>query len=172
MSICTDLLNINDAENWILRVVSSRQAQVLNENSHIPIKGYDLNIELTVPYLLAEVTANYKKTTWKYGGSLYPIHPINGFFATEKGVGLRVSNTLIINVNTLSNEYRLFYQPPSWFRDVTIKIWEYQGTIANRLSTQLDRIETKVMSLQSGGGNGGGGVIGQNVAAAHFTGLI
>jgi hypothetical protein len=147
MLLNTDRLNINDPENWQLKIVSTKVSQRIEPNSHKPIPIYDLGLTLTNFYLLAEVTTSKKQTTWEYGGTIYPSHPVNGFFVKQKGIGLKLDETLIVNTQPLGDSYRLFYLPPRWFKDSTIKIWEYQGSIANPLETKLDGIETRINEL-------------------------
>ncbi|BAU65661.1 hypothetical protein STA3757_30500 [Stanieria sp. NIES-3757] len=148
MSICVDLIQPNNPENWQLRTTAIKQAETTGENSHVPMDSFDLGLDFTSFFLLAEVTANYRKSTWKYGGTLSPLYYVDTDKIFNRGFSLRIRRTkLIIIENPVAIPYKLQFDPPSWFKDLTLRVWEYVGEINNEIRERLISVEDKIDQL-------------------------
>ena len=142
-------LILTGAGDWVLIADQSATAQQLNDQTYAPIEPFILNTSSNSQYFLATITATYKKSTWRWGGTLgrvYPFSPITNtspagkIISDEQSLFLDRSQLLIYR-RVFSLSFDFYYSPPAWFRDVRIRLHRFGGDIVNARQEQLDRIE-------------------------------
>lgn len=132
-------IDTTDINNWSLIYENSFTATsqiVRGKEKFFPIPTIEISATTTKPYIAATITANYSPITWDSGGYLASITVIN---SPELNGDLVVAkNFLYLNISNLIylptvNEtgYKFKYFTPEWFRDVSIKIHEYSGTVTD-----------------------------------------
>ncbi len=138
---------------WRLKTTLYKKA-VSTGNQKAFIGSFDTGQTYISQFIAVGITVNNSKDNWRYGGYLSQElkFTCNGYNhnnkAFNKSSDLLVNDVSIINLPLLSdNTYRLRYFPPTYFPDVRIQIWEYQGKKINLLDEQLKIIEQKIEQL-------------------------
>ena len=151
--------------------LSSNWEQICNQNfvaqnqagGYIPIPIFELDVLVDSPVLAVNVTSTTAKNTWRFGGTLAQRYQIGSSGAASPlpyvdvaTVALRVNRSRLVQFLPLDDEYTLRYEPPTYFRDVRLRIWKYTGVVSDSISEYLDtlkidllRIETKIDQLSS-----------------------
>ena len=81
-------------------------------------------------FLIVRLSTRSQKDTWSVGGQLWVASLVLGKQSKIHQVSLELFEQELIQVPRLfTGKYSLLYQAPKWFTDVTIKVWEYRGTI-------------------------------------------
>lgn len=142
-------LILSGGSDWVKIADISKTAQVTGENSYIPIARFNLGVSTFSSYFAIAININEGKSTWRWGGTvgrLFPFPPN----ADTNPTGKFVSDERPIFISRMqffdypkrfSQPSDFLYQPPKWFRDVRIRVWEFAGTTVNPTQEQLDRIE-------------------------------
>ena len=128
---------------WSLRsTVSPEPVQLANYKRYIP--SFLIDAEFNSQYVAVGIKVTASGENWRFGGFLAQEFNFdsNGyreanraFFRTED---LMINNVTVIRLPVVTDKpYKLRFFPPTWFRDLTLQIWEYQGAV-----------------IDSGGGNG------------------
>jgi hypothetical protein len=96
----------------------------------MPILSYENSRKFTSPYLIVRVSTKDSKDTWSYGGKLWAANLVIGQQAKFYEVDLNLfGQELLIVPVSFSGKYSLLYEAPKYFLDVTLKVWEYKGTV-------------------------------------------
>lgn len=76
--------------------------------------------------LACKVGSNSKRTTWYSGGKLWNSYFLGEEYYLDKSWNLKLDFNQLIKIPSTKIEPRgvLFYEPPKWFRDFEITIWE------------------------------------------------
>jgi len=122
---------------WLLRsTVSPEPVQLANYKRYIP--SFLINPEFNSQYIAVGIKVTASGKNWRFGGFLaqefsFPSagyqEADKAFFRTED---LLINNITIIRLPVVTNEpYKLRFFPPTWFRDLTLQIWEYQGAVTD-----------------------------------------
>lgn len=140
-----DLIFFDNSEDW--QVVANRtfRAQLVGENSHVPIPPQDLGVSLDAPYIAVIVLTEEAKASWYFAGDIrqvYDFAPGGGSSAlgvvqTEPN-RLALNKLQIIDTGRISpDNYRLMYQPPYWFKTAAIRVYSYVGDALNFVEDTL-----------------------------------
>lgn len=130
-------------QNWQLRVSLSKTAK-LNTDNRLYVPSFDVGKTFTSQIIAVGVVVNSSKDTWQYGGYLSQEFSFASKGYNNNGKAFNRSEELLINDVSIINlpplvgsEYRLRYFPPSYFNDIKIQIWEYQGLQTDVLLAKL-----------------------------------
>lgn len=146
--MASERIQVNNPENWQLKTVITKTAEKLGDKAYVPIGEFDTGVSLTSPFFLAEINCSEKKTTWDYGGNLRPEYSVEGLSIYGRKYSLAIGKTLLIVVNNdVAIPYGLRYASPKWFKDLTLRIWEYIGLVEDTTITQLNNIQLKIDQL-------------------------
>ena len=138
---------------WRLRTTLYKTA-FTSQDKRSFIPSFDTGKIYTSQFIAVGISVKNSKTNWRYGGylsqefkfSCYGYNNNNKAF--NKSSDLLVNDVSILNLPLLlDNAYKLRYFPPTYFPDVRIQIWEYQGKKINLLDEQLKIIERKIEQL-------------------------
>ena len=151
-------LNLTNNQDWSYRgrVFKTAKKEVINRRERFfPIPKFDLGFSLNGRFLAIEILVKEARVTWHAGGFInqfYPVPFITQSVPKNQAVSnsqfLLINKTNLINFPRLSGQsYRLIYSPPKWFRDVTVKLWQYRGEEINFTDDTVVRIEEKVDQL-------------------------
>jgi hypothetical protein len=90
-----------------------------------PASLINLNQQFSSLFLAILVSANDSKPTWRFGGKLWTACYFLNDYHLISSYDLKCNFPRLINIGKLaSDNYFLFYEPPKWFANVNIKIWE------------------------------------------------
>ena len=128
---------------WQLRsTVSPQPIQLPNHKRYIP--SFLINGEFNSQFVAVGIKVTASGQNWRFGGFLAQEFGFSStgyqeaekaFFRTED---LMINNVTIIKLPVATNKpYRLRFFPPTWFRDLRLQIWEYQGIVADSLVDNL-----------------------------------
>ncbi len=151
-------IQFTEISNWVLRVNIQKRAIRRVENGkekYDPIAPFDLGITLNARFLAVAALIEYGRPTWVHGGFLnqqYPF-PLNTNIspfqtAITQSQFLLINTVKIVQFPRLSgSNYRLWYTPRKWFRDIRIKVWQYRGEEYNFVDSTLYDIQQKINQL-------------------------
>ncbi|WP_319422069.1 hypothetical protein [Pleurocapsa sp. FMAR1] len=138
---------------WRLRTTLYKKA-VTSNDERIFIPAFDTGKTYSSELIAIGISVINSYDNWRYGG--YVCQELNlscfGYLNNNKAFyrsgNLLINNVSILKLNLLSgNSYKLRYFPPTYFADVRIQVWEYQGEKFDLLDEQLKRIESKIEQL-------------------------
>ncbi len=141
----TDLIFFDNPEDWQTIVNTSRRAQIINENSHTPIPGFDLGVTLNEDYIAIIAGTSQGKPTWTLGGDIAQIYdfapggsnPVLGNIQPVRTT-LTINRLTLVETNRVSTDsFRLKYTPPAWFKDCTVRVYKYVGDKLNFVEDAL-----------------------------------
>ncbi|MEL6494095.1 MAG: hypothetical protein AAFQ41_03100 [Cyanobacteria bacterium J06623_7] len=142
---------------WVKRsTVSPEPVQLANYKRYIPSFLIPALFESQFVAVGIRVTASGEN--WRFGGFLAQEFGFDSsgyreanraFFRTEE---LLINNVTVLKLPVATGEpYRLRFFPPTWFRDLTLEIWEYTGLVIDGgggtspdISQQLEEIKNLV----------------------------
>ncbi len=108
---------------------------VKSRDERIFIPSFDTGNTYSSQLIAIGISVENSYDSWRFGGYICQEYPLacfgyinnsKGFYRSNK---LLINNVSILNVNLLSNSYRLRYFPPTYFADVRLQVWEYQEPI-------------------------------------------
>lgn len=122
---------------WLLRsTVSPEPVELPNSKRYIP--SFLINGSFNSQYVAVGIKVSASGKNWRFGGFLAQEFGFesNGyqeadraFFRTED---LMINNVTVIRLPIVTNKpYKLRFFPPTWFGDLTLQIWEYQGAVVD-----------------------------------------
>ena len=122
-------------------------------------------------FLIVRVSTKNQKDTWSFGGKLWIASLVLGKQSKLHQTNLELFEQELIEVPKLfAGKYSLIYQAPKWFKNVTIKVWEYRGVI-----DYSNEIHSSGNGNNNGNGNNGnnnGGTGGNSGNGGNGTDLI
>lgn len=152
------IYDFENANNW--REVFDRTMQAtLNTdpyNRYDPIQGFPLT--KATPYdkhiLAVLVTSQGAPSSWKFGGVLsyqFRTGVIGGDnydseYFSRKGIKLGIPTIVIFH--KISNTFMLKYEPPKWFQNCRITVWEYFGVVSDTVSDMLETQKIDLLRLE------------------------
>lgn len=142
---------------WQLRsTVSPEPVQLANYKRYIP--SFLINGSFSSQYVAVGIKVTASGENWRFGGFLAQEFGFSSsgykeadraFFRTED---LMINNVTVVRLPVVTDKpYRLRFFPPTWFCDLTLQIWEYQGAVVDDnngngidYSQQLEEIKNLV----------------------------
>ncbi|WP_174762962.1 hypothetical protein [Anabaena sp. UHCC 0187] len=84
---------------------------------------------------------------WEYGGKVRQVvsTALGNSITEESPLSLVERN--LITFSKVAGDYTLRYKPPKWFIDLTIAIYQYDGSDTSAAEIDLARIEAKIDAL-------------------------
>ena len=139
MGLCDDLIDFDNNPDWRLFVNQTFVAVKTGDRSHIPIPSQDLGVSSNAEYIAAFVGINEGRQTWLFGGDITQVYSFaGGGSAGSSPIVQSEPNKVFINRLTFIEtprasieNYGLRYQPPFWFKDATLRVYEYLGEASN-----------------------------------------
>lgn len=122
----------DNPDNWALKTDVFRTTEKSPDGRYyIPI--IDLQGNFQARFIAVSIVVNSSFSNWRNGGNLYQTFNLGinpNFRAIYKAINLLINKTTIVEIPLLSTtSYRLVYEPPTWFLDVRVRVWEYIGII-------------------------------------------
>ena len=141
----TDLIFFDDSTDWVRVANRTRNAQIVGENAHVPISAFDLGLSLQSDYVAVVAGTTSGKPTWQFAGDInqvynFPVAPGNPIIGKIQPVRTRlfINKLTLIETNRVSTDnFDLRYQPPYWFKDCTILVYQYVGDTRNFVEDSL-----------------------------------
>lgn len=130
-------LEITFPGNWFFKIdrnfISINDPNQNLSRNHTPINPINFDEIFTSDIIAVAILINVGKPYWSYGGQITQQLPGQGIANGDtssvgligKSEKLKIQKINLINIPTYANSYTLIYYPPRWFKDVTIKVWEY-----------------------------------------------
>ena len=145
MSAGQDLIFFNNSEDWRVVADVTRIAEQVGENSYVPIPPIDLGVSLKCPYIAAVATTGSGKPSWQFAGDIRQVYNfVPGGSSSITGVvqsppiRLFINKLQVVETTRISTDnFRLRYTPPFWFKDCAIRIYEYTGDALNFVEDSL-----------------------------------
>ncbi|GAX41528.1 hypothetical protein NIES4075_25010 [Tolypothrix sp. NIES-4075] len=143
------ILELQNGDNFSLQYTNSIPATSIEM-----VNGKDIYAKLTEviipvvfnkPIILVNISTSVPVgKIWRYAGRIRQIFPtvFGDSFLDDKPLFLGKRN-LILFSDVLSN-YTLNYLPPSWFVDVSITIYQYDGTDKTTLENDMQTIKEAI----------------------------
>lgn len=117
-------INLNDVSNWELVAEQYRDKPV----GLTQIPKFDTGVELNADFIAIETVASNQRSTWASGGFLSQVYQFNEFEMASSQYFVVLNQINLIRVNRPAPiPYRLVYDPPKYFRDARVKVWQYNG---------------------------------------------
>lgn len=146
---------------WAQVYSEQRTAQFIGEREFYPIPPYFVSVLMHSPLLMVTATSQEVRSTWRLGGYLQQVidSPDADFveIPTKKAF-VPLNNFQLIRYPKWATAYKLRFFVPSWFSEVRLTIYEYQGELSDTtedlvravtdlIRVDLTRIETKIDQL-------------------------
>lgn len=139
---------------WQLRATISKTAK-RSQDERLFIEPFDVGKTFESEFIAVGVKVNSSKDNWRNAGYLTQEYKFSSsgysysgkaFFRTEE---LSINNVQILRLPLLSDStYKLRYFPPTYFLDVRLQLWEYQGLTVNTLIGDLAQFLAEVEPSQ------------------------
>lgn len=144
---------------WNLRATVTREPVVLNNYKRF-IPSFLIPGEFNSQFVAVGIKVTGSGENWRFGGFLSQEFNFStsgyreedkAFFRTED---LMINNVTLLKLPVATDKpYRLRFFPPTWFRDLTLEIWEYTGTVvidnggsSPGLTQLIERLENTVIN--------------------------
>lgn len=148
------ILELQNGDNFSLQYANSVPAtsieMVNGKNIYAKLTEIIVPVLFNRPIILVNISTSVPiGKIWRYAGRCRQIFPtaLGDSFVDDKSLFLGKRN-LIFFSDTSSN-YTINYLPPSWFIDVSVTIYQYDGIDTNSVSNDLTIIESKIDSLNN-----------------------
>lgn len=117
-------INPSGNDDWSLIVDLSRDK--LANQTQIP--RLELEVSLNSKFIAVEVLTSNAKPTWVAGGYLAQVYELEQFDLTPPQYFVSINQVNLLELSQIANtQFSLVYDPPKYFNDVRIKIWQYRG---------------------------------------------
>jgi hypothetical protein len=145
------ILDLQNGDNFSLQYTTSIPSTV------VTVQGREYYVRLTeiippvvfdTPIILINVSTTVPPgKIWDFAGNISQIVPtaLGDSIVEKSPVYLRKRNLIIFS--QVSNDYKITYLPPRWFTDVSLTIYQYDGTYTEQVDVSLARIESKIDAL-------------------------
>jgi len=135
-------LNLNDASLWspvwqlnILAATTSDNSESDNEKNYVPIPAQTCPVVLHQPVLAISVSNPLAKPRWFSAGFLIqrirtPLIVGGNFDTHVQSRGIILGQVQLVSfLDVKAADYAVVFQPRFWHRQISLIMWEYQGTI-------------------------------------------
>lgn len=138
--------------NWRSKAFVYRTAKTTNGKTFI--KPVDLYKTFKSEFIAVGISVSNSRENWRNGGYLAQeirfvtgTNYANNNKAFYRLPDLLINDVTIIRVGKLAETYRLRYFPPNYFTDVSLKVWEYVGTVNDTNQVTDAELEGKLTDL-------------------------
>jgi hypothetical protein len=143
------ILELQNGDNFSLQYVNSVPAtsieMVNGKNIYAKLTEIIIPVVFHKPIILVNISTSVTVgRIWRYAGRVRQILPtaLGDSFVDDKSLFLGKRN-LIFFSDILSN-YTINYLPPSWFVDVNITIYQYEGGDTTTLENDVQAIKEAI----------------------------
>jgi hypothetical protein len=143
------ILELQNGDNFSLQYVNSVPAtsieMVNGKNIYAKLTEIIIPVVFHKPIILVNISTSVTVgRIWRYAGRVRQILPtaLGDSFVDEKPLFLGKRN-LVFFSDILSN-YTINYLPPSWFVDVNITIYQYEGADTTTLENDVQAIKEAI----------------------------
>lgn len=147
------ILSLNNAQNWQLfhrQIYRSQEAVSQGRvRGHIPIPPQTLPLLSDRNILAAGCHSDKAKSTWFSGGWLVPVVACGGEFL-EADFGfyrLPLNSVRLIQIPAIAQSYKLRFQIPAWFEEISLSVYQYIGTEADSTEELIHELQTQISQL-------------------------
>jgi len=152
MAACDDLIFFDNSDDWVLIANETRTANLTPRGQTIPMTPIDLGVSIKSDYVAALASTTEPKDTWRSGGELRQVYDFrSGSSSTllsnahSPPISLYINKLQITKMTVLSSDnFRLAYYPPPWFRNCGIRVYKYVGDTLNFVEDTLFEIGNKL----------------------------
>lgn len=146
------ILELQNSANFSLIYTNSISATVIQVQDR---SLYARLTELIIPVIFDKPIISISINTtvpvgkiWRYAGKISQVIPtaLGDSFADDKKALFLGKRNLIL-FSEISVDYTISYLAPSWFRDVSIGIYQYDGPDTSVIENAVGRIESKIDNL-------------------------
>ncbi|MEM8779998.1 MAG: hypothetical protein AAGF26_14225 [Cyanobacteria bacterium P01_G01_bin.49] len=117
-------INPTGNDDWEIIVELSRFK--LGNETQIP--KLDLDVSLNSNFIAVEVAASNAQSHWVAGGFIAQQYELDEFNLSPAQHFVAINQVNLIELKQVANfEFNLIYDPPKYFQDVSITVWQYQG---------------------------------------------
>lgn len=149
------IVQFRTQSNWEFGFEGSREAAVVNAKIQ-PIPLFEIGYLFDSHILAVRASTENAKPGWKYGGKLRQKIQIGSGGAvsalpnvTAQRVDLDLNDWTLAIFPKFYSEYQLVYVPPRWFKDVTLKVYQYVGPQSSNLIDLLNEVKSDVLRVES-----------------------
>ena len=133
MVVNSQINSTNDSD-W--QLIINRSRELLVGESQLP--RLDFEVSLNTNFIAVEVSTSTAKPSWVAGGYLAQIYEFEQFNLTPPQYFISINQVNLIKLEQIvGSRFNLVYNPPKYFKDVVIKIWQYQGIETNLLLADI-----------------------------------
>lgn len=127
-------INPNTESDWELVTELFRAKPRSSE----PIPRFDLDVELNADFIAVEAIASNQRSTWASGGFLSQVYRFDEFELASSQYFVVLNQINLIRVNRPAPiPYRLVFDPPKYFVDATVRVWQYNGIQTDLLLQEI-----------------------------------
>lgn len=140
-----DLIFFDNSDDWQVVANATRTAQQVGRQSHVPIPAFTLGLSLKTDYVAVVASTASSKPTWQFAGDIDQVYnfapggtnPITGKIQPVR-TRIFLNKLTLIETNRVSTDtFDLRYQPPYWFKDCAIRVYQYTGDKLNFVEDTL-----------------------------------
>lgn len=148
------LLNLNVQANWQRVYDEERTVGVINDSTYTPIPAFEIGFTFESRVLAVRTISTTSPARWRFAGTLtQKIQLGTGGVASNLPLAdatvrkLDLNRTRLVIFPQYSSEYQLVFASPYWIEDMRLTIWQYTGPVIDSISSDLERIESKIDNL-------------------------
>ena len=143
------LLELQNGDNFSLQYVNSVPAtsieMVNGKNIYAKLTEVIIPVVFHKPIILVNISTSVTVgRIWRYAGRIRQILPtaLGDSFVDDKSLFLSKRN--LIFFSDILSDYTINYLPPSWFVDVNITIYQYEGADTTTLENDVQAIKEAI----------------------------
>ena len=144
-------LNLGNAAYWVRFYSQEFQVEYITPKEYRPLDPILLPTQVENRIIVAGCNSETAKSTWRFGGRLIPLIQTGGPFIDAEidhyPVFLNIPSLIVLP--DLGAPYKLRFEAPPWFEQITLTIFEYVGPIADTTETLLTEGFTAVQTTLS-----------------------
>ncbi len=143
------ILELQNGDNFSLQYVNSVPAtsieMVNGKNIYAKLTEIIIPVVFHKPVILVNISTSVTVgRIWRYAGRLRQVLPtaLGDSFVDDKSLFLGKRN--LIFFSDILSDYTINYLPPSWFVDVNVTIYQYEGADTTTLEDDIQAIKEAV----------------------------
>jgi hypothetical protein len=145
------VLELGNGDNFSLQYTNSVPAtsieMVDGKNIYAKLTEITIDVIFDKPIILVNISTTVPiGKIWRYAGRCNRIFPtaLGDSFGGQETLFLGKRNLLFFS--DVSSNYTLTYLPPTWFIDVSITIYQYEGTDSTSLENDVKAIKESLQA--------------------------
>jgi hypothetical protein len=150
------VLDLSNQSNWQQIFDEEREAVQAKVGGWYPIPAFEIPILFDSSVVVARVLSNKAKSTWHYGGLLSQRFFIgSGGTASSlpevsaKQYRLQINRSKLLFFPLYKPNYSLIFEPPVWFKNIRLSLWEYSGINSDSTHQLLETIKIDILRIES-----------------------